>query len=324
MRRQVPKICVLVIILLFTLSACSARVAPKQWEPLADADVNRLLTGYDAAGLLNHVQQLTAPELQGRAAASGGEELAGDYLISQLHNGGIMPWQAGGMTDYRQSFRIKGLTQTAENILAAIPGSDPDKLLVLAAHYDHLGIQSGTYYPGADDNAVGVATVLETARCFQQNGVKPLRTVLVALLSGEEDGLYGSAALAELLDRSGFADNTIVLNLDMMGGVGGNSLDVWVERSRPSGQAIANVAEQEIKASGIAADRLKRRFGPVDSQSFARRGMPSLTLSWDMAKENHPYRHSPNDTFENLRSDLIELGSKATMRVALALANYRG
>lgn len=321
-RRKFSLLSFLCLILL--LPSCSARVTPpEQWAPLAQNDIDKLFKGYSLQNLMGHVQGLSAPELQGRAASSNGEDLAGDYLIGQLKNIGLQPWQAGGFSDYRQSFRIKGLVQPAENILAALPGTTPNSLLVLSAHYDHLGIQNGSYYPGADDNAVGVAIVLETARCFVQNGIHPIRTVLFALLSGEEDGLNGSAALASLLDREGFSPDAVVLNLDMMGGIGGNSLDVWMERSRPNGQTVASIAQQEIIANGIGSDMLKRRFGPVDSESFARRGMPSITLSWDMAKENHPYRHSPNDTYGNLRSDLIEHGSRATMRVALALANYQ-
>lgn len=327
MRQSVPRkhLLLLFLCLLLLLPSCSARVTPpeQQWAPLAQDDVDKLSKGYNLQYLMGHAQRLTAPELQGRAASSNGEDLAGDYLIGQLKNIGLQPWQAGGFSDFRQSFRIQGLGQPAENILAALPGATPDSLLVLSAHYDHLGIQGGSLYPGADDNAVGVATVLETARCFVQNGIRANRTILIALLSGEEDGLHGSAALAGLLDREGFSTDTVVLNLDMMGGIGGNSLDVWMERSRPNGHKIADIARQEIIANGVGSDMLKRRFGPVDSESFARQGMPSITLSWDMAKENHPYRHSPNDTYDNLRSDLIEHGSRATMRVALALANYQ-
>lgn len=310
------------LVLALLLSACAPQRRPaEQWTPLADDQVKAMLAGYDLNRLLKRVQVLTSPKLQGRAAASSAEDQAGDYLVEELQRIGLGPWQADEMEGYRQSFRIRGRRQSAENIIAYLPGQSDDSLLVIAAHYDHLGIKDGSLYPGADDNAVGVATLLETADCLVQSGIEPTRSVLFAFLTAEENGLLGSAALANRLRRDGQAANTVVLNLDMLGGIGGDTLDVWVEKSRPSGQLIASIAEREIAAAGVAVNRLQRRFAVVDSRSFARRGMPSITVSWDLTRANHPYRHSPNDTYANLRADLIERGSQGCLRVALALAN---
>ncbi len=315
---------VLLLLAALLFSACAAQRRPtEQQTPLTGDRVESLLAAYDLSRLLQRVEVLTSPKLQGRAAGSDAENNAGDYLIEELQHIGLAPWQSNGMDGYRQSFRVRGKRQTAENILAYLPGQSRDSLLVVSAHYDHLGIRNGSYYPGADDNAVGVAVLLEIAECLAQSGIKPERTVLFALLTAEENGLLGSTALANKLRRDGQADKTVVLNLDMLGGIGGNSLDVWTERSRPDGQLIASIARQEIEAAGVTATRLQRRFAVVDSLPFARRGMPSITLSWDLTRANHPYRHTPNDTYANLRRDLIERGSRACLRVTLALANRR-
>lgn len=308
--------------LLITACAAERRPIPEQ-PPLVNQQVDSLLAGYNQSRLLQRVEVLTSPKLQGRAAGSAAEDTAGDYLIEELKGIGLAPWPSDGLDGYRQSLRVRGRRQPAENILAYLPGQSSDSLLVISAHYDHLGIRNGSYYPGADDNAVGVAVLLEIAECLVQSGIKPQRTVLFALLTAEENGLLGSTALANKLRRDGRADKAVVLNLDMLGGIGGNSLDVWTERSKPDGRLIASVAKQEIEASGLTATRLQRRFAVVDSLPFARRGMPSITLSWDLTRANHPYRHTPNDTYANLRRDLIERGSRACLRVALALANLR-
>lgn len=314
----------LLLLAALLLTACAAQRRPaEQQTPLAEAQAATLLAGYDLNRLLGHVEVLTGPKLQGRAAGTAAEDSAGDYLIKELQRIGLAPWQSGSIDSYRQSFRIRGHRQAAENILAYLPGQRNDRLLVIAAHYDHLGIRNGSYYPGADDNAVGVAVLLEIAETLVKSGTKPERSVLFALLTAEENGLLGSTALANKLRRDGLADQAVVLNLDMLGGIGGDSLDVWAERSRPGGELIASLARREIEAAGVTATRLQRRFAVVDSLPFARRGMPSITLSWDLTRANHPYRHTPNDTYANLRRDLIERGSRACLRVALALANLR-
>lgn len=306
------------------LSGCAARMAPSVPPQKSSAEQSQqLAAGYDLDRLWQRVVELTSPALQGRAAGSSGEDLAADYLVQELRALQLAPWPDASQADYRQSFRIPRRAQVAENLLAAIPGSSQQSWLVVCAHYDHLGMRKGTLYPGADDNAVGVAALLEIVSCLSQSGLQPARSVLVALLSGEETGLQGSVALARALQRAGLTSDTIVLNLDMLGGVGGDSLDVWLEPSRPSGQAIAEIALGEIRASGVTAELIRRRFAPVDSRSFARRGLPSLTLSWDLAKRHHPYRHTPEDTPDHLRLDLIEQASRAALRVAWALANYR-
>lgn len=307
---------------MLSFCSCATRRRPlPEWSPVANEVVDAVLASFDLDRLMARVERLTSPEFQGRAAGTAGEDLAGGYLIAELQHIGLRQWTAGGLDEFRQSFPVKRRRQSAENIIAHLPGKSEDSLLVVCAHYDHLGIKNGVYYPGADDNAVGVATLLEAAECMVNSKLAPERTVLFALLAGEENGLLGGASLARWLQRHGYAKNTLVLNLDMLGGIGGNSLDIWLEKSRPSGQLIATIAEQEIEAAGITQRRITRRFGPVDSAPFARRGMPSITLSWDLERANHPYRHSPNDTYANLRPDLIDQASRGCIRVALALSS---
>jgi hypothetical protein len=317
-----PLLIVFCACVLLTGTSCAPQRRPIPGQPPLAADVaDAVLAHFELERLMARVEQLTAPRFQGRDAGTAGEDLAGDYLVGELQAIGLQPWVAGGLDKFRQSFSVRGRKQPGENIVAHLPGQSGNSLLVVSAHYDHLGIQNGVYYPGADDNAVGVATLLEVAECLSSSSLTPERTVLFALLSGEEKGLVGAANLARWLQRQGYAQDSVVLNLDMLGGIGGNSLDIWLEKSRPSGQLLATVAQQEIEAAGITARRIRRRFGPVDSAPFAKRGMPSITLSWDLERANHPYRHTPNDTYANLRHELVEQASRGAIRVALALSN---
>ena len=108
---------------------------------------------------------------------------------------------------------------TTRNVLATIPGAHPalrEEAIVVGAHLDHLGRQGATYYPGADDNASGVAAVLEIARAFAASPHKPARTLVFAFWTGEEEGHLGAEYYCRHpvwpLERT-----AVYLNLDMIG-----------------------------------------------------------------------------------------------------------
>ncbi|MDE6610447.1 MAG: M20/M25/M40 family metallo-hydrolase, partial [Muribaculaceae bacterium] len=164
-----------------------------------------------------HIGFLAADELEGREAGYKSGRIAGNYVESQLKALGLEPWDG---TSYSQPFdayhveRQKhgrytvhpdsiakistGVHQRLHlrNILGKITGKNPDEYVVIGAHYDHLGVDplldGDKIYNGADDNASGVAAVLQIARAFIASGQQPMRTVIFALWDGEEKGLLGS------------------------------------------------------------------------------------------------------------------------------------
>ncbi|MEM7040738.1 MAG: M28 family peptidase, partial [Bacteroidota bacterium] len=116
----------------------------------------------------------------------------------------------------------KGKAQTiiAENVLGFLEGTDKkDEVVVLTAHYDHLGVKEGKVYNGADDDGSGVAAVIEIAEAFAkaaEAGARPRRSILFMPVSGEEKGLLGSRYYS---DHPVYAlENTVCnLNIDMIG-----------------------------------------------------------------------------------------------------------
>lgn len=103
----------------------------------------------------------------------------------------------------------------AYDVLGVVPGRDAERKILLCAHHDHLGTdRTGTIYPGADDDASGVAVLLEVARCLSRAGTPPV-SVWLASFSGEEEGLLGSRALVTALPD--LRETLIgVVDLDMM------------------------------------------------------------------------------------------------------------
>jgi hypothetical protein len=137
------------------------------------------------------VETLASPEFGGRSGAGG--EKAAAYLVDQFRRLELEGLFGG---EYTQTIPGQSPgTIIGRNVGARLLGSDPalrDQWIIVAAHFDHLGIRGGQLYPGADDNASGVAMMLEVARCVAQSPAKPGRSIMFIGFDLEETGLFGS------------------------------------------------------------------------------------------------------------------------------------
>ncbi len=150
-----------------------------------------------------HVRFLASDELGGRRAGSREGEIAADYVRACLRAAGVAAFFS--YPDYFQDVALPGSSPSpgkAPNVVGFIRGSDPeraDEFVALVAHYDHLGRKSenGTevVYPGARDNALGVAAVLSAAKELALN--PPSRSILVLATTAEEEGMIGSRFFVE-------------------------------------------------------------------------------------------------------------------------------
>lgn len=162
------------------------------------------------------VYYLASDELEGRATGSEGIEKAAVYIEKKFKSYNVPPY----FKTYRDSFKVKDLD--GYNIVGFIEGSDPDmkkEIIVLGAHYDHIGIQKAvdgdSIANGANDDATGTAAVLAMARHFS-NKKSNKRSVLFTLYSGEEMGLLGSKHLAKHL-KDQKVDLYTMINFEMIG-----------------------------------------------------------------------------------------------------------
>ncbi|HEY3381143.1 MAG TPA: M20/M25/M40 family metallo-hydrolase [Vicinamibacterales bacterium] len=211
----------------------------------------------------------------------------------------------------------------SRNVVGMIPGADPahrDEAVILGAHMDHLGRSGANWYPGADDNASGVAAVLEIARVFASPGNRPKRTLIFAFWTGEEEGHLGSTYYVQHplwpLERT-----TVYLNLDMIGHpwtaqelrtlVGETHLEHGSEflvSVKPADFIELGVAEsatdlgpvlaQAARGIGVALhlDRTDGKSGGSDYREFAREGRPFVRFFGNYFDGYH----EPSDTIEKL------------------------
>jgi len=207
-----------------------------------------------------------------------------DALREAADNRDFEPVPLGITTSIGMDVTINKVTSA--NVLGLIPGSDPslrDEVVIYTAHHDHLGIgtpneDGDAIYNGAFDNASGVAQVMAMARAIKALPVAPRRSILVALVGAEEQGLLGSKYYAE---NPTFRPGKIAANLNYDGGnIWGHTHDVTFVgfgKSSVDDIVIAIAGEQ---GRVVKPDQFSDRgyFYRSDQFSFAKIGVPAMYL----------------------------------------------
>ena len=190
-----------------------------------NVDPTQYMKTITAEDLKKHLYIIAADSMEGRETGSAGQKKAGRYLISQYQKNEVS--FPKGATSYYQPIpaaylnkKYGGNLGDSENIWAFIEGSEkPNEIVVVSAHYDHVGTKDGEVYNGADDDGSGTVALLELAQAFQiakKEGHGPKRSILFLHVTGEEHGLHGSRFYSE--NPLFPLENTVAdVNIDMIG-----------------------------------------------------------------------------------------------------------
>ncbi len=252
-----------------------------------------------------------------RLVALGGHDL--DALREAADNRDFEPVPLGVTTSIAMDVELSRVESA--NVLGLIPGSDPelaDEAVIYTAHHDHLGIgtpnEAGdTIYNGAMDNASGVAQVLAIARALQALPEPPRRSILVAFVGAEEQGLLGSKYYAE---NPTFPPGKIAANINYDGGnIWGHTHDVtFIGLGKSTiDEIVLSIAQSQGRT--VKPDQFADRgyFYRSDQFSFAKIGVPALYLDtgtefvdrpadWGKAQVNHytdVNYHQPTDEYDD-------------------------
>ncbi len=265
-----------------------------------------------------HVEVFASEAFGGREAGSPGEALASTYIIERLQAlPGVQPGVENG--SWLQAFDIPsgvaaGSTDDlgdGHNVLAILPGSDPDlahEIVVLGAHYDHVGTGShgnslelmddlGGLSPdetgkvrlargihnGADDNASGSAVLLELAQSLATARQPLRRTVMFQWYSAEELGLLGSRHYVSAPTRP-LEDTVAMLNMDMVGRLRGSTLFI-------GGTGTSAAFSRQVQAAASAEDVVviedRSGIAPSDNSSFYIHDVPVLFFFTGLHEDYH-------------------------------------
>jgi aminopeptidase YwaD len=253
--------------------------------------------------LERHVQVLASDSLEGRGLGTEGREKAVRYIENEMREMGLEPFQEDSYFHYFD-FKVSLVNLKGKNVVGIIPGADPvlkDEYIVIGAHFDHLGYDkapdgSKTIFPGADDNASGVAGILEIARSILVSGEQPKRSLIFIAFDAEESGLIGAEYFVK--SEKSFPNEAIktMFSLDMIGMLSTvNTLELKGWRTLADAEELLALAQERspITIKGTAP-KIERR---TDTWPFGSIGIPAIYVNTGLKS---PY-HKPED-----QADLLD------------------
>lgn len=264
--------------------------------------------------LSGHVHFLSQPALKGRKPRTWESATARQYLKNRFEAYGLVPW--GGRRGYEQPFGF------GTNVIGVLPGSEPnvaDEIVILAAHYDHLGKGKKGIYHGACDNASGLSVLLEIAEKLALSEKRPRRSICFASFDCEEKYALGAFAFTCQKD---FEKRKIaaVINIDLLGrdflDVVDGSLFVVGTEAYPGLRAhILQAGEEtDVKILPLGTDLVGPRG---DHAAFETMDIPVLFFTCGSYKDYH----KPTDTAEKLNYPKMTSSAQVIFRTLDVLAN---
>ena len=300
--------------------------------------------------LEKHLIILASDSLEGRETGKKGQKMAAEYLKNHFINIGIPPYTKN---KYFQKFKVKSDRHVCkcedcdsdfikkifkknklikgENILGYIEGTDlKDELIIITAHYDHLGKHDTLLFNGADDDGSGTVGIMEIAEAFmlaKKDGKGPRRSILIMPVSGEEKGLLGSKY---------YTNNPVFplrktianLNIDMIGRIDNMHLDgnyVYLIGSDMLSKELHNISEEinkkyiglELDYTYNTDDDPHRYYYRSDHYNFAKNNIPVI-FYFNGVHEDY---HKTTDTIEKIDFNKIEKITRFVFLTAWELAN---
>ena len=261
--------------------------------------------------LITDLEYLSSDALEGRLVGSEGNAKAREFIIQRYEELGITPFQ--GSLEHPFSFTRRGDEMTGVNVIGEIAGVS-DSVILITAHYDHVGIRDSLIYNGADDNASGTAGLLAMLDYFSQ--VKPQHTLVFAALDAEEGGLRGARALAE---DSVFLEKVMLnINMDMISQNDKNELyavgTYHYPQLKPVLESIETGEVHLLFGHDRPEDGGQDWTGQSDHAAFHNKGIPFIYFG----VEDHEHYHRPTDDFETIPQEFYKASVQVILNAVLA------
>ncbi|MCK8044945.1 M28 family peptidase [Shewanella sp. 1CM18E] len=302
----------LCLIIFVSLSGCASGPSCNKKPELSWANT---------ATITADIKTLTSSDMAGRKTGSQGAALARDFLQQRFQLIGLEPWQ--GQYQHAFTYRHSFSNKVGINIIGVVPAnSHSDNWRMVIAHYDHLGGSNKRYYPGADDNASGIAGLLQLA----EHAIKQTNDVnlLFVATDAEEPGLYGAYALTEQFALTATTPQAkqiqLAINLDMIGRPN-RTKAIYIEGLRRFHSAV------EIRKTLIQDNQLCIRTQQPKSFDGS-----AITIDYLRASDHYPLHkvgipwlyfgvpthrdyHQPTDTQEKLNINFIAAVSESAYQL---------
>ena len=278
----------------------------------------------DGNKLLKHLEYLSSDELEGRKPLSKGSNLAQKYILQELTSLDLVaPLYPGFIQKFSfENRRAKMMVVDAANIVAFIPGESSKKVIVVTAHYDHVGIGipnavGDSIFNGADDNASGTAALLVLAEYFSKN--RPQHGMIFAAVDAEEMGLQGAKAL---VNDFPYPLDQILLNVNMDMLSRSEAKEVYVSGThyypqfKPILEKVPGEANSNLRfghdVPGTGAEDWTRSS---DHGAFFEKKVPHLYFG----VEDHVDYHQVSDSFAGIHPTFYQGTVRLILKSILAL-----
>jgi Zn-dependent M28 family amino/carboxypeptidase len=302
-------------------------------------DSTNYINTISTESLRTNLTYIASDETEGRETGSAGQKKAGQYMIDFYKNNGVS--FPKGAKDYYQPIPAAFLNAKynenlpdSENIWAYIEGSEkPNEIVVISAHYDHVGKKRGEIYNGADDDGSGTVALMEMAVAFQKaknEGHGPKRSILILHVTGEEHGLHGSRFYSE--NPLFPIENTIAdINIDMIGRRDTlhpktNNYVYVIGSDRLSSELHTINEEVNAKYTQLELDYKyndrkdpERIYFRSDHYNFAKKGIPAIFFFNGI----HADYHQSSDTPDKIEYDALAKRAQLAFALAWELANRK-
>ena len=306
-RRPIPSLLLLPVVGLLWVGVATAEKS---------SSYRAALETIKAGDLGRCVDWLADEQREGREAGTQGGRAAGEYLAQEYARCHL---RGGGTEGYFQPF-----PPNYRNVMAIVAGSDPklrDQVILVGAHYDHIGYGGGglslagygAIHPGADDNASGTAAVVGLAKAWTVLNGSPKRSVLFVNWDGEEKGLLGSKYWVAQ-PTVPLAHLAAALNLDMVGRLRDNHLIVYGLRSGYGWRRLLSLQNGD---AGLNLDFTWTLEARADHYSFFAADIPVLMFHTGM----HGDYHRPSDVAARINSRGIEQVTRLLFALVYDLAD---
>ena len=258
---------------------------------------------FNEVSILEHVKYLSSDELEGRYPGTKGSKLAIDYIVSQFKSSKLTTYQNGSYLQPFDFSNLKNETIQVSNVVGLITGTkSKDEFIVIGAHFDHLGfggvhsgsldMNSSEIHNGADDNASGVAGIIELAKQLSYDQKSLNRSILFVAFNAEEQGILGSKFF---INNFPVPREKIVtmINLDMIGRLKSLSLNVSGTGTSP---IFNTILDKSSKKYQLNIKKNPEGYGPSDHASFYANDIPVLSFFTG----GHSDYHRPSDDWTKI------------------------
>ncbi|MDO1502004.1 M28 family peptidase [Winogradskyella maritima] len=278
------------------IQSCKGHQPESQTATSEDTAVVETIYDFDDSELIKNIKTLSEDRFEGRRTDTEGGKMARAYVIEAFKSRDVNPLDESFEQAFSFTRREKDYNGT--NVLGLIEGSvHKDKYIVISAHYDHVGINDGKIFNGADDDASGTSALFAFAEYFKAN--PPKHNVILAAFDAEELGLKGAYH---------FVDNSIVpkdqlvlnLNMDMVSRSEKNELFAvgtrYYPQLKPVIENYKRSGDVKVLIGHEGLDKAQDWTNSSDHAAFHKAEIPFVYFG----VPDHEDYHKPTDDFENI------------------------